>query len=167
MTTIGWRLGLVEGAVVERANLPVVATGIGDANEHAVRGEERIELLFEFVRRQRAAWRRPLVLRRLRRRPAASPGLNGRRRVHLRDHVASSRRSGAGLNVTGTDSRSVHEDDLSLEVAFNDSRCAASSSRVGCRGNVICTAAPFTAPLVPGVQASTSATSVSFTGETM
>src|SRR4030095_12869521 len=70
------RLGFIKGAVVERANLPVIAAGIGDANEHATRDEERIELLVEFVRRQRTA-RRRLVLRRGWCRPPPSPRPRG------------------------------------------------------------------------------------------
>ena len=109
------RLGLVEGTVVERADLTVVSSGIGDPDEDAVCHEKRVELFVELIRRQRAARRVSAV-------PAGSAlgghpprPAGGRGAVICVMTSLSSRLSGAGVERDLHLLRSIHKDDLSLD----------------------------------------------------
>ena len=125
--------------------------------------EKAVDLVVDLIRGEDAALAR--------RAPASSPRAAAQARPRGAANCdctsRSSRRSGTGRKVTDTCCGAPTSTIFPLTAAFSASRWAASVSLVGCAGTVMCAAAARTGPFVPGVQARTSATSGSFTGETM
>ena len=105
----------VVGAVVERANLTVIAAGVVDADERAVGDEKLIELLLDLVVRQRLRLPRRLGCRVAAAAAACAAAAAGALDSTARSTSASSRRSAGGLNVTEHLLRRADQNDLSLD----------------------------------------------------